>query len=73
MRPNGARVRTSVYSPIRDGIAGNRDVGNVVSVVRNVILVSTGQSEPPDYRGSQAVRAQLRIHRRIHAAVLAMR
>ena len=69
--PNGVRIRTSVYKPVRDGVVEHEE-RQIVSVVRNVIILSGGQSKPPDYRGSEAVRAQLRIHRRIQAAVLAL-
>jgi hypothetical protein len=68
--PNGVRMRALVSRPSVDGDA-SREVGGVASVVGNVFISSTGQGRPPAYRGNEAVRAQMRIHRRIHAAVLA--
>lgn len=64
--PNGVRVRTRVHELATDS--------GVVSLVGNVIVSSTGVG-PHDgtYSGAEANRAQLRIHRRIHAAVLLLR
>lgn len=67
--PNGVRMRTLVSRPSVNGDA-SRQVGGVASVVGNVFISSGGQGRPPVYRGNEAVRAQARIHRRIHAAVL---
>ncbi len=67
--PNGVRMRTLVSRPSVNGDA-SREVGAVVSVVGNVFIYSQGQGRPPAYRGKEAVRAQMRIHRRIQAAVL---
>lgn len=69
---NGVRIRTQVSNPSVNGDA-TRQVGGVVSVVGNVFISSLGQGRPPAYQGSEAVRAQMRIHRRIQAAVLALR
>jgi hypothetical protein len=68
--PHGVRMRTLVSTPSVNGDA-TRQVGGVVSVVGNVFISSGGQGRPPAHSGSQAVRAQTRIHRRIHAAVIA--
>jgi hypothetical protein len=70
--PHGVLIRTLVANPSVNGDA-SRQVGYVASVVGNVFISSVGQGTPPAHRGSQAVRAQTRIHRRIHAAVLALR
>ena len=69
--PGGALTRTLVSSPSVNGDA-TREVGGVASVVGNVFISSVGQGRPPAHRGSEAVRAQMRIHRRIQAAVLAL-
>lgn len=69
--PNGARMRTLVWAPSVNGDA-SRQVGGVASVVGNVFISSTGQGRPPAYQGNEAVRAQMRIHRRMHAAVLGL-
>ena len=69
--PNGAWIRTYVDRPSINGDA-SRQVGYVASVVGNVFIESIGQGRPPAYRGGEAVRAQMRIHRRIQAAVLAL-
>ena len=69
---NGALVRTLVSAPSVNGDA-SRQVGEVASVVGNVFISSQGQGRPPAYRGKEAVRAQMRIHRRIQAAVLRLR
>jgi len=69
--PSGALTRTLVSSPSVNGDA-TREVGGVASVVGNVFISSVGQGRPPAHRGSEAVRAQMRIHRRIQAAVLAL-
>lgn len=71
MLPNGARIRTLVSAPSVDGDA-SRQVGAVASVIGNVFVLSTGQGRPPAYQGHEAVTAQMRIHRRIHAAVLGL-
>ena len=70
--PHGVRIRTLVNNPSVNGDA-SRQVGYVASVVGNVFISSSGQGRPPARLGKQAVRAQTRIHRRIHAAVLALR
>ena len=70
--PNGVRMRTLVSRPSVNGDA-SRQVGWVGSVVGKVFIYSQGQGRPPAYRGKEAVRAQLRIHRRIQTAVLRLR
>jgi hypothetical protein len=70
--PRGVLIRTLVASPSVNGDA-SRQVGYVASVVGNVFISSQGQGRPPARQGNQAVRAQTRIHRRVHAAVLAWR
>jgi hypothetical protein len=64
--PNGVRVRTRVKELAADS--------GLVSLVGNVLISSTGTG-PHDgtYSGTDAVGAEMRIHRRIHAAVLALR
>jgi hypothetical protein len=69
--PYGVQMRTLVASANVNGDA-SRQAGYVASVVGNVFISSNGQGRPPHYQGSEAVRAQMRIHRRIHAAVLAL-
>src|SRR5215210_1926187 len=59
--PNGVLVRTRVQRLALDSGA--------VSVVGNVLVSSQGSGPDDGYSGSVAVRAQMRIHRRIHAAV----
>ena len=68
--PKGVGMRTEVF-PETDVHGVVHQVGNVVSVVRRVVISSGGRGKPPAYRGSEAVRAQVRIHRRIQTAVLA--
>ena len=66
---NGARVRTA------------SDGGAIASVVRNVVVSSTSSHLPvdgngvPDFAGGPNVSAsvQMKIHRRIHTAVLRLR
>ena len=66
---NGAKVRTAT------------DGGSVTTAMRNVMVVSTSSRLPvdgsgvPDYAGGPDVPAsvQMKIHRRIHAAVLRLR
>jgi hypothetical protein len=70
--PHGVLIRTLVANPSVNGDT-SRQVGFVASVVGNVFISSQGQGRPPTRQGAQAVRAQTRIHRRIHAAVLALR
>jgi hypothetical protein len=69
--PYGVQMRTLVASPSVNGDA-SRQVGYVASVVGNVFISSNGQGRRPRHQGSEAVRAQMRIHRRIHAAILAL-
>ena len=63
---NGVRVRTRVRELAADS--------GVTSIVRNALITSTGAG-PHDgtFSGREAVNAEMRIHRRIHAAVLALR
>jgi hypothetical protein len=68
-RPHGVLMRTLVSNPNVNGDA-SRQVGAIASVVRNVFISSLGQGRPPAHKGSEAVRAQMEIHRRIQAAVL---
>ena len=66
---NGAKVRTAT------------DGGSVATAMRNVMVVSTSSQLPvdgsgvPDYAGGPDVSApvQMKIHRRIHAAILKLR
>jgi hypothetical protein len=66
VEPNGARFRTA------------SDGGSVVSVMRNVMVGSTSSQLPPDANGipdyaggaDVPVSVLMRIHRRIHAAIL---
>src|SRR5215213_2530880 len=61
--PNGVRLRAFADS----------NAACVASVVRTVFIMSAGRRtclQATDYPGSEAVAAQMRIHRRIHAAVL---
>jgi len=68
--PNGVRMRALVWRSNVNGKASH-EVGGVASVVGNVFISSTGQGRPTAReRGEQAVRAQIRIHRHIQAAVL---
>jgi hypothetical protein len=61
--PNGVRMKTLVST----------SSGSVASIVGNVFISSNGCcGPPPGYQGSKAVNAQIRIHRRIHAAILAV-
>jgi hypothetical protein len=66
--PHGVLMRTLVDNPSVNGDA-SRQVGAVASVVGNVFISSIGQGRPPAHYGIQAVRAQTRIHHRIHAAL----
>ena len=63
--PKGVRVRTRVKTLALDS--------GVASVVGNVFISSGGSGPDRIYSGAESVRAQMRIHRRIHAAVLASR
>jgi len=67
--PNGVRMRTSIYRPNVNGDSSREGAG-VASVVGNVFISSGGQGRPPAYQRNEALRAQVRIHRYIHAAVL---
>ena len=66
---NGAKVRTSA------------DGGSVASVIRNVMITASSSHLPvdtggvPDFAGGPDIPAsvQMKIHRRIHTAVLRMR
>ena len=67
---NGTWIRTYVDRQSANGDP-SRQIGYVASVVGNVFILSYGQGRPPAYQGREAVRAQMRIHRRIQATVLA--
>jgi hypothetical protein len=62
--PNGVRLRSTVYTANGGSYSGG-SVGAIASVARNVFISSLGCCG-----GSKAVRAQMKIHRRIQAAVL---
>jgi hypothetical protein len=62
--PNGVRTRSLV----------DNSTGSGASLVQNVVVSSSGCCGPLAHRGGAgAVRAQMRIHRRIEAAVLTVR
>jgi hypothetical protein len=70
--PNGAHVRTLITTPIINGVRSGQ-TGFVASAYRNVFISSTGRCSPPPgaCRGTDAIADEMRIHRRIHAAILA--
>jgi hypothetical protein len=69
MLPNGVRIYTSVaYSVDANGTAVAQHV-LVGSIVRNVVISSSG-AWPLDLTGAGP--KQVRIHRRIHSAVLGL-
>jgi len=65
-------MKSAVYIANRDG-RQDGETAAVVSLVRNIVVISTGEGRPADNNGAKALREQERVHRAIQRNVIAIR
>lgn len=68
----GALMKSAVYTANGDA-REDGETATVVSLIRNVVVISNGEGRPADNNGTKARREQERVHRAIQRNVIALR